>query len=356
MEVEKLNYPTERDYKSTWKQSLVARIILGRFLSNTWISFSFLISKKKLNTQFLIDLSYRTIFLYFFMMGIIGCTKLYQINRSSLDKKVDQENAVDSEEESFPYKNTIRRSQFVFYSYKKMTGEVPLFDELEVMQVEIARNLQLPLSTHLVHVYLFPTEEKYRTFMHSKYPNLPSRRAFFVETPGSRGAAGTLMVYAPWTDYIRQDLRHELTHGIIHASFHNVPLWLDEGLAEYFELPVEQHGVNRNHLETILHPKKTQEKFEPNLARLEQISEKNTRLLQNRNEYRESWAWVHFLLHHSPETKQLLVSYLHDIQTNPHPIPLSLSLRNMFEDPSLELINHLHSLPILQTSKVRTHP
>ncbi|GIT30210.1 MAG: hypothetical protein Ct9H300mP1_22560 [Planctomycetaceae bacterium] len=33
-----------------------------------------------------------------------------------------------------------------------------------------------------------------------------------------------------------EDLRHEFTHGVLHSSLKRVPLWLDEGLAEYFEV------------------------------------------------------------------------------------------------------------------------
>ena len=52
------------------------------------------------------------------------------------------------------------------------------------------------------------------------------------------------MVYTYWGNRIQQDLRHELTHAILHSVLKDVPLWLDEGLAEYFEVPHGWKGVN----------------------------------------------------------------------------------------------------------------
>jgi len=48
-----------------------------------------------------------------------------------------------------------------------------------------------------------------------------------------------------------------------------VPLWLDEGLAEYFELPPAYAGVNFQHLDYLRNT--TGGPFRPDLARLEQL-------------------------------------------------------------------------------------
>ena len=56
--------------------------------------------------------------------------------------------------------------------------------------------------------------------------------------PRRFGGEEDLLVYTYWGDRIQQDLRHELTHALLHSVLKDVPLWLDEGLAEYFEMPV----------------------------------------------------------------------------------------------------------------------
>src|SRR5438445_5221604 len=103
--------------------------------------------------------------------------------------------------------------------------------------------------------------------MCARAPDLPKRRAFFVAQP-SVGASEDLLVYTYWGDRIQQDLRHELTHALLHSVLKDVPLWLDEGLAEFFEVPASTDGVNSQHLEQLRRGDPR-----PNLARLEQLSE-----------------------------------------------------------------------------------
>ena len=69
-------------------------------------------------------------------------------------------------------------------------------------------------------------------------------------------------------DHLRTDLRHELTHALLHSVLKDVPLWLDEGLAGYFELPPENDGVNPQHLELL-----RRGPFQPDLARLESLEQ-----------------------------------------------------------------------------------
>src|SRR5205823_11063107 len=140
-------------------------------------------------------------------------------------------------------------------------------------------------------VYIFQDRDKYENVMRSRYPDLPKRRAFFVAQPRTVGGAEDLLVYTYWGDRIQEDLRHELTHALLHSVLKDVPLWLDEGLAEYYELPPDWNGTNYRHVEQLCH---SQEKpFKPDLSRLEQLSQVQQ---MSPAEYREAWAWVHLML------------------------------------------------------------
>ena len=162
--------------------------------------------------------------------------------------------------------------------------------------------------------------------MQARYPDLPRRRAFFVAQPRSIGGVEDLLVYTFWGEHIRQDLRHELTHALLHSVIRDVPLWLDEGLAEYFELPPEWKGVNRAHVRAL-----RQSEVPPDLARLEQLSQ----VKQMRpGEYREAWAWVYLMLRGSAPAKEVLLAYLQQLRTNPAPGPLQPRLAAVL--PSLE--------------------
>ena len=116
-------------------------------------------------------------------------------------------------------------------------------------------------------------------------PGVPNRRALYVKGQGAE------RVFAYWSGDVEIDLRHECTHALLHASLPMVPLWLDEGLAQFFEVSAARRAGGHPHLDAIrwnigwgLVPKLKQ-------------SGKQTRHRQmGRNEYRDSWAWVHFML------------------------------------------------------------
>jgi hypothetical protein len=149
--------------------------------------------------------------------------------------------------------------------------------------------------------------------MNSTYPDLPPRRAFFIGSPAE------LAVYAFWGDQVRVDLRHEYTHGLLHASLKQVPLWLDEGIAEYFEVPdAGPQRINAEHAQRLTTA--VQNGWRPDLRRLEAIENVNE---MHRLDYQEAWAWVHFLMHESPETRSLLLGYVESLQSGNEPASLA---------------------------------
>jgi hypothetical protein len=208
--------------------------------------------------------------------------------------------------------------------------------ELAELREQVYRELQLPTATSIIQVFLFEDRDRYERFMKARYPDLPRRRAFFVAQPRSAGGADELLVYTFYGDHIRQDLRHELTHALLHSVLRDVPLWLDEGLAEFFELPPEADGVNAQHLEALCHGP-----FQPDLTRLEGL----TQVDQMRPpEYREAWAWVHLMLRSRPEARAALLGYLQVLRGHAHPGPLAPRLLPAYPELTAALQGHLARL------------
>jgi hypothetical protein len=240
-----------------------------------------------------------------------------------------------------PSKYSQRVSQFVFISDFEMKADQPLFHELTNLREQIIKELQLPTppSSALVRVYLFEDRDRYEQFMMARYPSLPRRRAFFVAQPHGMSGGEDLLVYTFWGDHIHQDLRHELTHALLHSILKDVPLWLDEGLAEYFEVAPAANGVNATHVEqlrrTLAGPLK------PDLARLEGLKEVAQ---MHRPEYREAWAWVHLMLRTSPEARGVLLGYLQQLRRNRNPGSLGPQLARVFPDPEEALAKHLDEM------------
>ena len=240
-----------------------------------------------------------------------------------------------------PGRFTYRVSQFVFLSDFEVQKNLPIFGELANLREQVYKELQLPGSSTIVQVFLFEDKERYERFMQLKHPDLPKRRAFFVAQPRRLGGTEDLLVYTYWGDRIQQDLRHELTHALLHCVLKDVPLWLDEGLAEFFEVPPGWNGVNIQHVEQL----RGKGKFD--LDRLEQLSDVQQ---MNPVEYREAWAWTHLMLRSTPQARQALVSYLQDLRGNPRPGPLRPRLEKVFLSTDTALEQHLANLGLAKAS------
>ena len=226
-------------------------------------------------------------------------------------------------------KSEFRVSQFVFLYDFPLDRTLPLFQELSGLREQIFKELQLPPSNTPIFVHLFENQQRYEAFMKGKYPNLPRRRAFFIAETKRIGGSEELDVYTYWGDRINQDLRHELTHALLHSVLKDVPIWLDEGLAEYFELSPGWKGINYQHLAQLR--RGPNGPCHPDLARLEQLNKVEQ---MTPAEYRESWAWVHLMLHTKAEARRVLVGYLRELRTNPQPGLLRPRLAPLF--PSLD--------------------
>jgi hypothetical protein len=239
-----------------------------------------------------------------------------------------------------PSKYQVRVAPVLFLSDFELRPDLPLFHELGEMRGQIQKQLLLPPATDPVKVYLFETEQSYSAYMKStrEYKDLPDRRAFFVAQP--RGLGEDLLVYTYWSKRIRQDLRHELTHALLHSVIKEVPQWLDEGLAEYFELRPELAGVNAEHVRRLQRDWSVPGN-EPNLTKLEELTLIDDMHPQH---YREAWAWVHLMLHSTPEARTELLSYLQQLRGSRHPGPFAPRVAKHFPDPAKALRGHIAAL------------
>jgi len=237
-----------------------------------------------------------------------------------------------------PAKYSYRVAPYVFLADFELPRNSPLFKELSQLREQISRDLKLPLGNTPIYVYLFDDEERYDRFMKIKYPWLPKRRAFFVAQPRHMNGGEELMVFTFRGKRLTQDLRHELTHALLHSVLRDVPLWLDEGLAEFYEVPPANNGANFDHLASL---RRGPDQPRPNLARLEQLSD-----VQHMNpaEYREAWAWVHLMLRGQPQARQVLLQYLQDLRANPRPGPLEPRLGQAIPALNQALDRHLADL------------
>ena len=147
-------------------------------------------------------------------------------------------------------------------------------------------------------------------------------------------------MYAQWGDRMADDLRHEMTHAYLHSVAPNLPLWLDEGLAKYFELPAGQHGLNSQYVRQIA-AAMDRGGWHPHLRRLERLRPTAD---MSQEDYVEAWAWVHFLLESQPARTDMLRGYLADLRGRAKAAPLSARLTAVLGSPEWELLEHVRKL------------
>ncbi len=208
----------------------------------------------------------------------------------------------------------------------------PLFRQLGQLEADLVHHLGIRRASEPIELYLFRDERAYRDALSHYLPHVPYRRALYVKT-GGRG-----MVLAYWSREIEVDLRHECTHALLHASLPVVPLWLDEGLAEYFEMAPAERAFDSPYLTGV--------RWMARLGitpRLEKLEKKADVTEMGGAEYRDSWAWVHFMLHGPYLAHDTLVRYLADLQNHTPPGIFSQRLRSRLPDSEERFRAHFRS-------------
>ncbi len=205
--------------------------------------------------------------------------------------------------------------------------------ELSSLAADVNDLLEISSSEQPVHVVLFATGKEYQRYMQNYFPQLPERRALFIQDRGPG------MLFAHWHADVVSDLRHEITHALLNDSAQPLPLWLDEGLAEYFEVERQLRFDGNGYLAEVT--QRAASGLVPSLKQLQQIDQLPD---FKESHYRDSWAWVHFLLHRSTLTRQTLTRYLADLRSGAEPLPLPRQLLHVANDASGEFLDHFSQL------------
>ncbi|HUG67513.1 MAG TPA: DUF1570 domain-containing protein [Pirellulaceae bacterium] len=235
---------------------------------------------------------------------------------------------------TLPENLSVVRDQLVVYSDFKLASRHRLVEELVALRGDISEQLNVPVSDEPIHIYLFDKAETYKKYIDRHFPELPDRRAFFIESDTR------LTVYAQWGDRVAEDLRHEVTHGYLHAVIPNTPLWLDEGIAEYFETPRGWNGLHLDHVK-LLDAQASKGIWKPDLSRLDKLA---TIEEMTQRDYAESWLWLHFLLRTTRERQLLLQHHLSVLHERAQAPPFSQAIFAAEPDAAYAALDHLRML------------
>ncbi len=175
-------------------------------------------------------------------------------------------------------------------------------EQIANLDRELSVRFSLPPCQEKIKLYIFEDVKTYTAYIQKEYPGAPMRRALFAMEKDKPGKVFTFF----HSDFA-EDLRHECTHALLHSKIGRLPIWVDEGLAEYFEAPEAQRvykepyfsQIKRNVSYNLLSPV-------PDLKKLENITKMGDFLEVH---YRNSWSWMNFLLS-DPSRQKILANYL----------------------------------------------
>ncbi|HEX4129391.1 MAG TPA: DUF1570 domain-containing protein [Pirellulales bacterium] len=242
---------------------------------------------------------------------------------------------------TLPVRNAMVFDQLVIHSNFSLPQQHRLVDDLCLLRGDLMTTLDMQPSDEPIHVYLFESEDHFQDFLSRQHPEFPARRAFFVESDTR------LTVYAQWGDRVAEDLRHEVSHGYLHSVVRGIPLWIDEGLAEYFEVPRSDGGLNRPHIRLLL-TRWMDHQWRPDLPRLERLSSAGE---MAQEDYAEAWLWTHWLLEASPQHRKLLQGYLQTLARYGSAEPLSSTVQTVESNADEALLHHLSQLAAVLTAQ-----
>jgi len=219
--------------------------------------------------------------------------------------------------------------QFSCHADFPLAPQQPLLNELTQLTQDLRVKLGAAPPRETVHFFLFQAKDTYQSYMKQYFPRVPYRRALFIK------GRGPGMVFAYQGADFEIDVRHECTHALLHTWLPQVPLWLDEGLAEYFEVPRDKRVTQNPHHAVVAVAVR-----DGQLPRLEELEPLDNLDEMGRDEYRDAWAWVHFMLHGPREAQDELTRYLDELHAGSEPGKLSERLRRRMPDLSRRLVEH----------------
>ena len=190
-------------------------------------------------------------------------------------------------------------------------GMQDLWENVDNVARELKDLVAVEPTDKPIQIILFRDHGSYVRYLASSVPQSRQRRAIFYQN------GDVYQVYAFRSRTMTTDLRHDVTHAILHQHLPFLPLWIDEGLAEYLEEPESFRSESSR---TKSARWKARVGWSPSIQSLENIPNAES---MNADEYRDSWAMTCLLLNESEASRQALRDYLAVIHKGEAPGPFS---------------------------------
>ncbi|MEC7566595.1 MAG: DUF1570 domain-containing protein [Planctomycetota bacterium] len=202
----------------------------------------------------------------------------------------------------------LKRDWLQFYYSQEPPVLESLLGSLRQLPQRVSQLYGYPVVVSPVSVIVFSDRASYLAHLERTLPKAPRRSSLFVV----RGGRPTILVSQGAT--LAQDLMHEAVHALNYSTFQNgiLPLWMDEGLAEWFEADVDQQ--DRVHGLVLQQLLGNQRRMLPEPLRLSSLERIKSTTRADAVDYAASWAWCRFLSNRKDRCHEIWAGYLRDLK------------------------------------------
>lgn len=202
---------------------------------------------------------------------------------------------------------------FIFhsnFSVSEIANEVNSFINV---YYDIKARLKLPDPYEFTDIYIFENKEIYEAFFVKKFPGERIHPSVFTKNyVVLKKDEDRCHIYLYRSEKTGEDLRHEGTHAILHSTLtKKIPIWLDEGLAEYYEKDPQKDYLWFHDLWYEKSLLRIQNKSFMSLQNLEKISLTSSFPTAY---YGDSWAWICFMLNGPDPIRTVLPAYIAELE------------------------------------------
>lgn len=203
-----------------------------------------------------------------------------------------------------------RRGRFIARADFDLTTIENELAALDALVADMTTALRLPAFRENVVVRIFRDEATWREFHRRNFGGAPYRRAmcdrknYLFDRDDAPGR-----VYLCLNPNFEKDLRHECAHAILGATLgRGVPIWLDEGIAEYYEAAPEERATN-----PAWRKRAAERLRRGDFSSLESLEKIVGIEGMTSDKYCDSWAWVAWFLNGPTAARDILPQYLNDL-------------------------------------------
>ncbi|MFY7967480.1 MAG: hypothetical protein ACOVNV_00235 [Pirellulaceae bacterium] len=240
---------------------------------------------------------------------------------------------------SWPHE--VQWGRFHFHGDRPLGEAKQWAEHLEELAGRMEKELELVGADEPIAVMVLANQQILDRYLKRYFPEVGGRRSIFLRHQDRS------QVFVCRHPGLVEDLRHEVCHALLHLSIPNLPVWIDEGIAEYYEVQESSEALHPVHGSRIAWLVRLG--HAPSLKAMERDSFDPG---SSSGSYGDAWGWIHFLMTHSEASRRVLVDHLAAMHAGNDRSTLHQRLEQSLGNPRLEFLRHYQAAVAKESNPV----